>query len=120
MKILVCGDRNWCDDIKMSTVLSTIPNANDVILIHGDARGADKMSGRIGSKLGFKVISYPAKWNIFGKGAGPIRNHQMLDENPDIEEVIAFHNDIEHSKGTKDMISRAKKQGIKYRIITSK
>jgi hypothetical protein len=120
MKILVCGDRNWCDDITMSKFLSTFVNTNDVILIHGDARGADKMSARIGSKLGFKVLSYPAQWNIFGKGAGPIRNHQMLAENPDIEEVIAFHNDIERSKGTKDMISRAKKKGIKYRVITSK
>jgi len=118
MKILVCGDRNWKDDIKMYEVLKTF--LNGVILVHGDAKGADKMAGRIGSKLGFKVIAYPAKWDIFGKGAGPIRNQQMLDENYDIEEVIAFHNDIENSKGTKDMLRRAQKRGIKNKLITSK
>lgn len=118
MKILVCGDRNWKDDIKMYQVLKTLPN--NVILIHGDCRGADKMSARIGSKLGFKVIPYPAKWDVFGKGAGPIRNQQMLDDNPEIEEVIAFHNDINSSKGTKDMIEKAKKKGINYKLITSK
>jgi hypothetical protein len=118
MKILVCGDRNWKDDIKMNQVFRTLPN--DIILVHGDCRGADQMSAKIGKKFGFKVIAYPAKWNIYGKGAGPIRNQQMLDENPDIDLVLAFHNGIESSKGTKDMIQRADKKGIKYKLITSK
>jgi len=118
MKVLVCGDRNWKDDIKMNQVLRTLQK--DIILIHGDCRGADKMSAQIGKRFGFKVIAYPANWKVYGKGAGPIRNQQMLDENPDIDLVLAFHNGIEHSKGTKDMVQRADKKGIKYKLITSK
>jgi hypothetical protein len=36
----------------------------------------------------------------------------MLDtENPDL--VIAFHEDLESGKGTKDMLKRAEKAGVK-------
>lgn len=46
----------------------------------------------------------------------PIRNKQMLDEGkPDL--VLAFHTDIENSKGTKNMIYQAKKRGIKVILI---
>jgi hypothetical protein len=61
---------------------------------------------------------YPADWDRYGKGAGPIRNKQMLDENPDIEMVIAFHTNLTNSKGTKNMIDRAKRRNIKVCIFT--
>ena len=38
-----------------------------------------------------------------------VRNKKMLDMNPDL--VIAFHDDIENSKGTKDCIKEAEKRG---------
>ncbi len=43
------------------------------------------------------------------KAAGPIRNQQMLDEEPDIDLVIAIHEDPTLGKGTRDMVSRARK-----------
>lgn len=48
----------------------------------------------------------------------PIRNQKMLDDNPDIDIVIAFHSDLENSRGTKDMVNRARKKGIKVCIFT--
>lgn len=64
------------------------------------------------------MIIYFAEWNKYGKSAGPIRNKKMIDEgNPDI--VIAYHDDIENSKGTKNMITQAKDKGIKVQIIKS-
>ena len=40
----------------------------------------------------------------------------MLNEgNPDL--ILAFHNDIENSKGTKNMVMQAKKRGIKTIVI---
>ena len=60
---------------------------------------------------------FPADWKTFGKAAGPIRNRKMLDEGlPDV--VIAFHEDIERSKGTKNMISQACEQGIDVILIS--
>lgn len=49
---------------------------------------------------------YPALWNKYGKSAGPIRNQQMLDI------VYAFTYDLENSRGTRDMVLRARKTKI--------
>ena len=65
----------------------------------------------MGKFLRIPVEKYPADWTRYGYAAGPIRNQQMLDEGrPSL--VLAFHNDFEHSKGTKDMIDKARKANI--------
>lgn len=60
------------------------------------------------------VKEFPADWS-YGLKAGPIRNAKMLDENPD--KVIIFHNDIENSKGSKNMRNQALKRGVQVIII---
>lgn len=110
MRILVCGDRNWTNYISIVEVISTLPK--DSIIIHGCARGADTLAGIIAKNWKLKVLEFPAKWKEFGKRAGVFRNQQMIDDGkPDL--ILAFHNDIENSKGTKDMLKRGKKHGIK-------
>ena len=120
MRILVCGDRNWTNiDLirKVLTLYEGIPGQDT--LIHGNCSGADKLAGLIGSNMGFRVRKYSAQWNRYGKAAGPIRNQRMLDEGkPDI--VIGFHDNIEQSKGTKDMLNRARKAGIPVELYDSK
>ena len=82
------------------------------------AGGADKIAGEIATVFGLKVIPYPANWSAYGKAAGCVRNQLMLDrEHPD--EVWAFHEDLENSKGTKDMVERAEQAGIKVRKFSS-
>ncbi len=75
------------------------------------------MAGRIGKSLGFPEIeSYPAEWNKYGHEAGNLRNHRMLvDEQPDL--VLAFHENIAVSKGTKDCIQRAQELAIDWELI---
>ena len=61
--------------------------------------------------MGFRVESFPAKWDLYGRAAGPIRNQEMLDVGkPSL--VVYFHSDLKDSKGTKDMVERATKSGI--------
>ena len=109
-RILICGDRNYKDWIKVQDYLNTIPRT--AIIIHCGARGADRLAGNLATSLKMKVIKFPAEWDKYGKGAGLIRNQQMLDEgHPDL--VIYFHKDIENSKGTKDMAMRAITKGIR-------
>lgn len=112
MRILFCGDRNWSDyDSVLETMRSYKNNSGLVTVIEGEARGADTLARIAGEELGLTVVKYPADWDRHGKAAGPIRNQQMLDEGqPDM--VVAFHNNINNSKGTRDMITRAKKAGI--------
>lgn len=115
MKILVCGDRNWSNKESIQKILEKCKD-KCTLLIHGDARGADRLAGEIGIELRLIVLAVPAKWDKYKKAAGLIRNQEMLDMKPDL--VIAFHSDIENSKGTKHMISIAKKAGIKVLLIT--
>jgi len=110
MKVLICGGRNWMDLSSVVYVLAAFEKENPII-IHGDCRGADRIAGDIAKRLDYEVRVYPAEWDKYGRGAGFIRNQQMLDvENPDM--VIVFHNDLENSKGSKDMMRRAEKEGI--------
>jgi len=109
MKILICGDRNYKDWEKVQNYINTLDL--ETTIIHGGAKGADSLAGNIATAQGFDVLKFPAEWDTHGRSAGIIRNQQMLDEGqPDL--VVYFHDDIENSKGTKDMITRAKEDNI--------
>ncbi len=109
MRVLFCGDRNWTDREMIRKVLTDLPT--ETIIIHGCCQGADRTSGYIADKLEMPVFSFPAQWRRYGPAAGPIRNQQMLDEGlPD--KVYAFHDNLDESKGTRDMLDRAQAAGI--------
>ena len=117
MKILVCGDRNWNNAEAMCRELMFLSTRGDITIIHGDCRGADKMAGEFAVLMGFTVIVVPAEWEKYGRRAGPVRNKKMFDENrPDL--VLAFHEHIDESKGTKHMMEYAKKKGCPARLVT--
>ena len=110
MKILVCGSRYYADYQTIYKVIKSF--GTDITIVSGACRGADIIAVKVAQKLGLPFREYPANWSLYGKKAGVLRNQQMIDiEHPDL--VIAFHPDIEGSKGTKDMIRRAKYHGIK-------
>jgi hypothetical protein len=118
-RVLVTGDRDWeCEDtIRQELALCTSMEK----LGHGKARGADTIAGKIGAELigEENILGFQADWDRYHKAAGPIRNRQMRDEfMPDF--VLAFHDDLERSKGTKDMIEIARKAGIPVKICHSK
>ncbi len=119
-RILVCGDRDWTDKQLICDVLMDFWwERGDCVVIEGDCRGADQMAGAIAEMMGMEVKKFPADWDKYHKGAGPIRNQQMLDEGkPDI--VLAFHSNIGESKGTMDMIRRANKAGLVVTLYPSK
>ena len=112
MKIIVCGSRYWKDRLIIYDVLSKL--SKDTIIIHGAPLGADSLAGEIAELLGLQVISVPANWYRLGKSAGMVRNKLMLDMSPDL--VIAFHNNLAESKGTKHMISIAHKANIPVKL----
>lgn len=120
-KVLVTGDREWSDIPRIVEELKGFRPGT--ILVHGACRGADNTCAAVAEALGFVVRPYPADWKRHRRGAGPIRNQQMLDmehkpEEP-IDLVLAFHNDIENSSGTADMLDRTRKAGIPWKLVTS-
>lgn len=111
MKVLVCGSRNFTDEVLLHTVLEDIDIS---CIIEGEATGADKLARKYAEGRGLAVLPFPALWNEYGRAAGPIRNTQMLVEGkPDL--VVAFRG--QNSRGTQNMINQAMKAGIEVRII---
>jgi hypothetical protein len=67
------------------------------------------------SEITVKV--FEAAWDMHGKAAGAIRNQRMLDEGkPD--EVWAFTDDLATSKGTADMVRRARKADVPVYVVS--
>ncbi len=117
LRVLVCGDRNWTDREVIKRQLVKLPP--HTVIIEGEAEGADLLARSVAEEIGFTVEPYPANWARYGRGAGPVRNRQMLDEGqPHL--VLAFHDNIQESKGTADMVKQAAKRGIETLIISHK
>lgn len=134
MRIICCGDRNWTNREVIYNALKSLPK--DTVVIHGAngvvgangrvIRGADKMAAECALELNLKIDKSPTPKESyggypyrgeFGRAGGPIRNQQMLDEAlPD--EVWCFHNRLTNSKGSLDMIDRARKAGVPVKLFT--
>ncbi len=78
------------------------------LVIFGDCTGVDTDAKNICEKLKISYKVYPANWKKYGLKAGPIRNKDMIDTNPNL--VLAFHSNINTSKGTKNTVNLAKKK----------
>lgn len=115
-KIIICGDRNYTNRDKIYITMISLLCDEEFLLIEGGATGADSLAKDCAIQIGIPYKEFPADWNKYGKRAGPIRNKQMLDENP--EAIYAFHDDFKNSRGTKNMVGLADKKGIKTRVIS--
>lgn len=117
MRILVCGDRKWTNRKVLYAHLDLGERLSGFdLLIEGEYKGADTMARQWAESRGIPVEPHPADWEKHGKAAGPIRNREMLKSKP--HRVIAYHNSIATSKGTKDMVTIALKAGIPCVLVT--
>jgi cysteine synthase len=107
-RVLVCGGRDFKDAKSLWAALDAlVDDWPDLIIIEGDARGADRIASNWAKARRVANLKFPANWAAYGSAAGPMRNQQMLDEGkPDI--VVAFPG----SSGTRDMVARARKAAI--------
>lgn len=116
MRVLVTGGRDYNDreSVKQALDVLHITEGPITTIIAGGARGADYWA-EWWAKEHEKTVDYvrfPADWNKYKKGAGAIRNQQMIDEGkPDL--ILAFPG----NRGTRDMLQRAKRAGL--RIVES-
>ena len=109
LRVLICGSRDWMDREVIADVMNMLPKGS--VIIEGEAPGADSLVREEADRLGLIVASFHAKWKEYGRAAGPIRNAEMLSKGkPDV--VLAFHENIEASKGTKNMLKLAQKAGL--------
>jgi len=122
LRLLVCGSRDWTDrDLLGVTVEQVVGEHGQgrpgVVLIEGDARGADRLAGQLARARGWQLEVYPADWQRQGRAAGMRRNHRMLrDGRPEL--VLAFTDDLRSSRGTADMVRRARAARLPVLVIS--
>jgi hypothetical protein len=116
-RILVCGGRTWGNYRLVLEALKLHVRGPDTVVIEGEASGADRLGAQAGRELGLEVLPYPADWTRHGRSAGMIRNREMLTHGkPTI--ALAFHADLNQSKGTRNMIELCQKAGIPVVLYT--
>ena len=114
VKVIIAGSRSFNDyKLLIEEVQSILVNPDTFWeIVSGTSKGADKLGERFAKDFNFKLSKFPAKWNIYGKAAGPVRNEKMA-KYADI--LIAFWDG--DSSGTKNMIELANKYNLEVHII---
>jgi hypothetical protein len=125
-RVVVCGSRKFSDPLKATATICQriVELPADVVLVHGDAAGADRLAGTAAERVGLTVVKFPADWETHSddcrcqgygwcREAGKRRNLQMLDLVPYL--VIAFWNGS--STGTLHTISNARERGLPLEVI---
>lgn len=119
--VIFCGSRDFDDRTIIETLVHGVSSVatlrgRPLVIVEGEARGADIRSREEAEALGIRVVKVVADWDKHGRSAGAIRNIRMLEEHKP-ELVIAFSDDINQSRGTKHMASIARKAGVPVYVV---
>lgn len=111
--VLVCGGRDYQDwETVKDTLDAEYQRKPITLIVHGAARGADKLAARWALRKGVHAAAVAALWAFYGYAAGPYRNRAMLKLKPDV--VYAFPG----GKGTANMVQQARDAGIPVVEVT--
>lgn len=127
MRIIITGSRGWNDRKRIEDRLFFVPG--DSTIVHGHARGVDRMAEQEALKAGLLIEAHPAQWNQHGdmndvlpcscrpesshcRLAGFRRNELMASLGADL--CLAFWDGKSH--GTMDMMERAARYGIPIEV----
>ncbi len=86
-------------------------------VVEGAAAGADTLARQAARDLGLPVREFRANWQRYGKAAGALRNQQMLDYLLEADQRLVLAFPLPQSRGTWDMVQRAKRVGIETRVF---
>lgn len=118
-RVIVAGTREFDNysllRMKLTDYLLPIPD-EEIEIISGTARGADKLGEQYASDYNLKCIKFPADWNTYGKSAGYRRNAEMA-KYASQEHGVLFAFWDGKSKGTKQAIEYAERMKLDVRII---
>ncbi len=98
---------------RLFEVLREVPD--DFLIIQGGALGVDQAAAGACRKLQRPYMEVPARWDRFGKGAGPIRNKAMVALGPEM--VLAF-SEFPITVGTESTMLHALDAGIPVKYYT--
>lgn len=115
MRLAIVGCRHFVDyDLFCHHVDTWLQQhqPQHLVIITGDATGADAMAQRYADEHGLELMVHIAQWKLFGPSAGPKRNQWIVD---DATHYLAFPSKV--SRGTWDTIRRAQKKQLPGSVI---
>lgn len=110
VRVGVVGSRDFDRLDVVAEVIKGLPRNS--IVVSGGARGVDQAAEQAALDCGLPVIVHRPDWDRFGRGAGIIRNGQIIS---DSDVVIAFWDG--ESKGTLDSMRKAQKQCLPLTVV---
>ena len=112
-RLVVAGSRGFDDYDRLAAELDKyLAGRSNVTIVSGTARGADRLGERYAAEHNMRIERFPAEWGKYHKGAGPIRNQQMVQS---ADAVIVFWDN--ESTGTKNIIECARESLIPCKIV---
>jgi O-acetyl-ADP-ribose deacetylase (regulator of RNase III) len=127
--ILVTGDRRWSHFDRLTETLAQVSReaAGRIRLLVGDCpTGADQQARIWTRQHGVPLAVFRARWAEMAaegkprRAAGPLRNLAMLDalDQADGERlVLAFHDDLGRSLGTRHCVRAARARGYPVTLV---
>lgn len=123
MRIIIAGSRTFTDYPLLCETMDRLTcnlDKKKLVIVSGGAKGADKLGEQWAFERGIGTVEiFHADWTKHDKSAGPIRNGEMVDSCRPGKDVAVFFWDGS-SLGTKDCLRKAKKRGLKVRVISFK
>ena len=115
--LLIAGSRNYTDRDTFNRVTEEYIDSEDAftVIVAGGAAGADELAKDYALEHGLQYIEFPADWEKYGRAAGPKRNDDMVKFIKEKNGRALYFWDGE-SKGTKQCIESARKNGIDVTI----
>lgn len=114
-RVIIAGSRDfndynllcqWCDYMLQNFL------PQNVMIVSGTARGADKLGERYAKERGMQIDAHPANWELHGKSAGYIRNEEMAHY---ADACILFWDG--KSRGTMHMRDLAVKHNLRLKVV---
>jgi hypothetical protein len=110
MRVIIAGSRHIHDRNVLNEALRSCPFAEEIeTVISGGCKGVDRLGEEWARENSKKLVVIRAKWDEYKNSAGPIRNSVMAQA---ADALIAIPNPNGPSKGTDDMIKKAKRYGL--------
>ncbi|WP_027358050.1 DUF2493 domain-containing protein [Desulforegula conservatrix] len=110
MRTIIAGSR-ICNN--MANLLSALKSAGwkPTTVVCGTAKGVDTLGEKWAIDNGIPIEKFAPDWSRYGRAAGPKRNLEMAKS---ANALIALWDG--KSKGTKNMIETARKEGLKVYV----
>jgi hypothetical protein len=114
LRLAIVGSRTFKNFKRFKEILDKLRGNGLKVsrITSGGAIGADSLAEKYAKQNDIPLHIYKPDWDKYGKRAGFIRNHEIVD-NSDF--LIAFWNGV--SKGTQHSIMLAEQKQIDYRIF---